>query len=150
MNIRDPSKQTIIWTNTTSVNVSVLAIDIAPWFVGHRDWPRYNNLTHFNSTLSGTYLNGTEALGYTLENFTYFPDAVTSNTPIHVSKTYLVSDSPGNYSWPIWIFEVIARALVFGSIILLLIGGRVCRSIARFSLRRRRTFLSIISLMWTL
>lgn len=107
MNIRDPSKQTISWTNTTSVNMSVPANDITPWVVGHRERPRYIN---------GTYLNGTGAFPYTLENFTYFPDAVTSDTPIHVSKTHLVSDAPGNYNWPMWMFGVVAGALVVSNV----------------------------------
>jgi hypothetical protein len=81
---------------------------------------------------------------YTLQ---HLYQVMTPDTPVSRSATLTASER-GNYNWSLWMFAVVAVMLTFGSIFVPLVAPRTYRSIARFSLRRKRTFRTIVSLLW--
>lgn len=134
MNIKDTSNRiSVSWTNTSSLSMDSVASNAVPW--------------------SYTGINADEWTKYPPYQRLLYMDLesnITADSPISRSATWSSSDQEGNYNWPLWMFGAVAGALTFGSIILPLIAGHVYRSIARFSLRKGRTFRAIVSLLWTL
>ena len=119
MNIEDRSAVTA-WSNTTSVL--------------------------FNSTANFTrpYCNESDSLALDVSDL-----PVQSDTPSSLVSTQITSDQPGSRSWPLWMFYAVAGALAFGSIILPLVSGRIYRYVARYSIRKRRRFRAIVSIVWS-
>jgi hypothetical protein len=136
MNIEDKS-QSLTWSNTTSTELTSKANDTFPWYAARSDWdPQRGGL---NSAL---FAHGMSRALQSLYQ------VITPDTPVSRSATLTTSER-GNYNWPLWMFAVVAAMLTFGSIFVPLVGPRTYRSIARFSLRRKRTFRMIVSLLWT-
>lgn len=131
MNIKDTSEtMAVSWTNTSSLSIDTIAKNSTPW--------RYPRITY------DEWANDRWFVSYDFEQ------NVTVDSPISRSATWSSSDQKGNHNWPMWMFGAVAGALTFGSIILPLVAGHVYRSISRFSLRKRRTFRAIVSLLWSL
>jgi hypothetical protein len=120
MNIKDKSSSTI-WTNTTSTSLDTTANYTSPWYL---------------SSGGGTGRFNVQDLD------------IQPNTSISLTSTLVDSDQPGNLTWPWWQFIATAVSLTFMSIILPLIAGPTYRSIARFSIRRRKDFRVIIIGLW--
>jgi hypothetical protein len=135
MNIEDKS-QSLTWSNTTSTELTSRANDTFPWYAARSDWdPQIGGLS------PAKLANG---MKYTLQ---HLYQVMTPETPVSRSATLTASER-GNYNWPLWMFAVVAVMLTFGSIFVPLVAPRTYRSIARFSLRRKRTFRTIVSLLW--
>lgn len=128
MNIEDGSIL-VNWVNTTSAYINSTANETAPWYDDHPSWSR-NLYEHRHREVIPL---GSE----------FHPD-----TPVSISATQITSDQSDSQSWPLWMFFMVAGTLTFGSIILPLIAGHMYRVIARFSIRRRRTFRAIIGVLW--
>jgi hypothetical protein len=126
MNIADQSSVTS-WSNTTSVE--------------------------FDSTAKNTYsyhdLNlGNNTWNYSLGSINVVDLPIKADTPTSLMSTLVVSDQPGSYSWPLWMFYAVAGALTFGSVILPLVSGRIYRYVVRLSIQKRRMFRTIVSSLW--
>jgi hypothetical protein len=131
MNIEDNSIS-VSWTNTSSSGFASTANVTYPWNFGHEEWRGV------------TYGYPEDDLSL-LDPFQY--RNITPDTPISRLATQTATER-GSYSWPLWMFGVVAGSLTFGSIIVPLLAPPAYRSIARFSLRRRRTFRTIVSTLW--
>jgi hypothetical protein len=128
------------WTNTTSSEFMSTANDTFPWYAGHKDWAyNYDSVRYYG--LSYAAYRRPDVYDPLHRN-------MTADTPISRSASQITSER-GNYNWPLWMFVVVAVMLTFGSIIVPLVAPRAYRSVARFSLRKRRTFRTIVSVLWT-